>query len=131
MFSGKIYDAFNPYNFKGLQFVPTIIRDKKDQEFDGFYIANVYQKISSFDPEKAIYKRISKLTGAWDGISKIVFDRERLAKIPLEDRLVYVAGEHPKFVLYHKTIIDVIMATTPDGLIITPVEEWYNGIDFD
>lgn len=30
-----------------------------------------------------------------------------------------------KFILYHKTMVDIMMSTNPDGLIFIPIEEWY------
>lgn len=131
VFSEKIYNAVYPHHFKGLQFVPAVIRGMKDEKISGFYIANIYRILPSFDQEQSIYKRVNKLTGKWDGIKKIVLDKERLSKIPVEDRLVFVAEEKPAFVLYHKTIVDAIMSTNPEGITVTPVEEWHEGGRFN
>jgi hypothetical protein len=77
-----------------------------------------------FDEEKTEYDYISEMTGAWQDIEKIVLDKEKLAAVPLEDRLVFVAKEDPAFILYHKSVVDIIMAANPEGVVFTPVEEW-------
>ena len=131
VFSKKIYDVLNQHTITGLQLVPTIIRGKKEEKFDNYWIANIYQKMAFFDEEKSEYGRISKITGAWKDIKKIVLDKEKLASVPLEDRLVFVSKENCSFVLYHKSVVDIIMSANPEGVCFTPVEEWYEGQQFD
>jgi hypothetical protein len=132
VFSKKIYDALKAHDdIKGLQLVSAIIRGKKDELHEGFWIANIYQRMYSFDEEKTQKKRISSFDGSWEGIKKVVLDRNALSKIPLKDRLVYVSKEHPKFVVYHKSVADIIISVNPEGIRFTPVEEWYQGQQFD
>jgi hypothetical protein len=122
VFSKKIHDALELHNIKGLQLVPAIIRGKKDVEYKDFWVANVYQKMYSFDKDKSEYGRISELTGAWKGIKKIVLDNNLLASVPLEDRLVFVAKENSSFILYHKSIVDIIMSVEPEGIRFERIE---------
>jgi len=131
VFSKKIVDSCKSHSINNLQFIPTVIRGKRDEEFEDFYIAHILQRIASFDKERTQFERISRITGAWIDIEKIVLDHKLLSEIPLENRLIYVAKEHPSFILYHKTIVDIIMSVNPEGIIITPVDEWYDGIQFD
>jgi hypothetical protein len=131
VFSKKIYDALKNHSIKGLQLVPTIIKGKKDEEYKDFWIANIYQQIYSFDKEKTEYDGVDDFTNTWEDIEKVVLSKKLLSKIPLEERLVYVAKEHPAFVVYHKSIVDIIMSVDPEGICFTPVEEWYDGIQFD
>lgn len=130
VFSRKIYDAVNLHHFKGLQFVPAVIRGLNGQEFREFYVANVCRTLFSFDEQKTQFDSIDDFTGAWFDIEKIVLDRTRLAEIPLEERLVFVAKEHPAYIPYHRTIVDAMMSVEPDGLVATPVEEWEEGMQF-
>ena len=131
VFSKKIYDVLSRHTVKGLQLVPAVIRGKNDEEFDDFWIANIYQKMAFFDEKETVYTKISGFTGTWEGIKKIVLDKERLLSVPLEDRLVFVAKEKAKFVLYHKSVVDIIMLANPEGVCFTPVEEWGEGQQFD
>lgn len=131
VFSKKIYDALKEKKIKGLQLVPVIIRDKNGDDIENYFVANVYQKFSFFDKDKTKYGHISKLTGDWDDIEKVVLSKEKLDEIPLEDRLVFVSKENSAFILFHKSIVDIIMSVNPEGIIPIDIEKWYDGIDFD
>jgi len=126
VFSKKIYNALIKNSIKGLQLVPVLIRDKKNEEHDGFFIANIYQRYFSFDQEKTEFWEIDEDTEAWLDIEKIVLNRNLLSEIPLKDRLVFESKEHPSFTLYHKSIVDIIMSVNPKGINFIPVEEWNN-----
>ncbi|MDU1889302.1 MAG: hypothetical protein E6767_01310 [Dysgonomonas sp.] len=131
VFSKKIHDALINIPIEEFQLVPALIWDqKKGIKYENFYIANAYKKISSFDKEKTIYWKISDLTGAWVDIEKINLDKNILSKIPLEERLIYTSAENSAFVLYHKTIVDIILSTNPKGVNFIPVEEWNNDTFF-
>jgi hypothetical protein len=84
-----------------------------------------------FNENDSVFGRISMVTGEWKGLKKIVFDKEKLATVPLEERLVFVAKENCAFIFYHKSVVDIIMSANPEGIVFTPVEEWYDGIQFD
>ena len=131
VFSRKVYDALKEHNIKGLQLVPTIIRGKKDELHKDFWVANIYQRLTSFDKDKSEFGYFSDFTNEWQDIEKIVLDKEALSKIPLEDRLVYTTEESAMFVVYHKSIVDIIMSVEPEGVCFTPVEEWNDGSQFD
>ncbi len=131
VFSQEIYDVLSKHEIKGLQLVRTVIRDKNDNEFDNFWIANIYQEMAFFDEENTEYDYISELTGEWEDIEKIVLDKEKLSAVPLEERLVFVSKENCAFIIYHKSVVDIIMSANPEGIVFTPVEEWYEGIQFD
>ncbi|MDR2913057.1 MAG: hypothetical protein LBV38_07225 [Alistipes sp.] len=124
VFSKKIYDVLNEHNIKHLQLVPAIIRGYKDETFDGYWIANILQKVAFFDEEETEFGYIGASTGTWGSIEKIVLDREKLAAVPLEERLVFVSKENCAFILYHKSVVDIIMSANPEGIVFTPVEEW-------
>ena len=124
VFSRKIYDVLCKHNIKGLQLVPTIIKDKKGKTFDNYWITNIYQELAFFDEEKSEYGRISKITGAWKDVKKIVLNKELLEKTPVEERLVFVSKENPAFIIYHKRVVDIILSANAEGVIFTPVEEW-------
>ena len=131
VFSKKIYEVLSQHEIKGLQLVPAIIRGKNDEKFDNYFIANSYQKMAFFSEEETKYGYISELTGEWQDIEKIVLDKTKLSSVPLEDRLVFVSQEYVSFILYHKSIVDIIMSANPEGVAFTPVEKWYDGIQFD
>jgi hypothetical protein len=124
VFSKKVYDVLSQHPIKTLQLVPTVIRGKKGETFDNYWIANILLEMASFDEEKTEYGWISETTGAWKDIEKIVLDKEKLATVPLEDRLVFESKENCALILYHKSVVDLIMSANPEGIVFTPVEEF-------
>jgi len=56
----------------------------------------------------------------------MIIDRELMAKVPLEERLIYVGKESSAYVYYHKSIVDLIMSTNPTGVKFISVGEWEN-----
>ena len=125
VFSKKVIDVlFKRMPIHGLQLVPAEIRDNNDEIFKAYWVANIYQKIASFNETHSVFSKVSPL-GSWRGITKVVLDREKLSQIPLEKRLVYVAKESMLFQLYHQSIVDVINSVKPKGFVFVPIEEWY------
>ena len=131
VFSKKVRDELEKHMpIKYLQLVPTVIEEGKYRYTD-FYIPNMCQRIFTFDEKLSDYECIDEEFGSFENIKKIVLDREKLSKIPLEDRLVYVAHEDSQFRLYHESIIDIIKSVNPVGMRIVRVEEWTSGALFD
>ena len=131
VFSQKIYDVLSKVEIKGLQLVPTIIKTNKGELVKNFWTANIYQRFAFFDEEKSKYGRISKITGEWKNIEKVVLDKEKLASVPLEDRLVFIAEESCIYYFYHKSVVDIIMSANPEGVYFTPVGKLCEDEQFD
>ena len=73
-----------------------------------------------------------KSTFDWDDdlslanpIEKLVLNEELLNSIPLEERLIFRLEENKVFEIYHKSIVDTIMATNPEGIMFTSVADWH------
>jgi hypothetical protein len=54
----------------------------------------------------------------------MVINEDKMAKVPLEDRLIYKSRESGAYNFYHKSIVDAIMAVNPTGVQFTKVEDW-------
>lgn len=54
-----------------------------------------------------------------------------LKTIPLEGRLVFFLSENGVKQFFHKSVVDVIMATNPEGLRFYNVREWKEGMQFN
>lgn len=130
VFSDKVKEELDKYlPIKGFEWVTAIIRGKKKDIFDGFSIANIYLKLNCFDEKLSVFDKINDSTGEWEGIKKVVLNKEALSKIPLSERLCIRAKENFTFQLYHKSIVNIINSVNPHGLKFIPVEDWYTGIN--
>ena len=121
--SKKIYDALVPKNIEGIQFIPAIITGKKDEIYEDYFYFHIYNYLSVMDKEKSIYKWM-KTANVANPIEKLVLNQKALEEIPLEKRLIFRLRENDTFELFHKSIVDVIMATEPKGIQFTKVENW-------
>jgi hypothetical protein len=130
VFSQKVFDVLSPMQLEGVQLVPAIITGNNGEEYKNYWILHTYKQIECFDKEKSIYK-IGAFTKRWSCEKKVYLNKEALAEIPLEKRLLFVSKETSRFELYHKSIVDAIMAVNPEGLTFIPVEEWYEGVQFE
>ena len=127
VFSKKIYDVFRDKEITGLQWISAIIEGKKGEKYTDYWIANAYQRYAFLDKEKSKYRSIDKQFGTWSGVDKMVINDELISQVPLEERLIFVTKEQCAYVLYHKSIVDLIMSVNPIGLKFIPLSEWYNG----
>jgi hypothetical protein len=130
-FSKKVYDVLKDKDIKGLQLIPAVIRGKKDEQYTDYWVANVYNEYAFLDIVESDWEGSINENGRWGMINAMVFDKELIAKVPLEERLLFVTHESSGYVLYHKTIVDLIMSVNPVGLKFTHIDDWYNGIKWD
>ena len=118
----KIANVLEPLNTYGMQLIPAQVRNNNTNEiYPDYHIIYIYNKIECLDMKNATYK-ISESNGKVRAITKLVLDKEILSKIPLEKRMVFCLKEALSIKIYHKSLVDVIMAAKPDGVAFTPIE---------
>ena len=123
VFTRRIYDVLKDMAIKDFQLVPALIKDPQGNEYSDYWIVGVYKEFAFLDEENSEFDGVTS-DGCWNGIEKMAIDKEKMAKIPLEDRLIYVGKESSAYVYYHKSIVDAIMSVNPTGIRFISVEEW-------
>ena len=127
--SRKICNVLEPINIKGIQLVPAVINGKDDDLFEDYWIIYIYNRIACMDMERSVYE--TNRRGKIINIERLFLSRKALAEIPLEDRLVFSLKEDISFCIYHKSVVEAIMSVNPEGVMFYPIEEWYEGIQFE
>ena len=128
--SKKIYNVLSPLNIKGIELIPATIFDPKNKNtYEDYYFLHIYNYLECLDRDKAIYKIGS--VGTILNIKKVVLDINVLSKIPLEDRLIFRLGEMFTHQLFHESVVEKIMASSPQGLRFVKVENFNMGSAFD
>lgn len=130
MFSQKIYDVLQPMNIYGLQLLPATIKGKGGEYYEDYRVAYVYNRIACLDMEHSEYS-IDEDDGDIRNILRFFLDNEKLKEIPLEKRLVFLLAEGMSKRIYHKSVVDAIMSVNPVGIQFYPIQEWYEGIQFN
>jgi hypothetical protein len=129
VFSQKICDILQPMNINGLQLLPAIIRGKDNNFFKDYWVAYIYNRIACLDMEHSQYSIDDD--GKVDMITRFLIDNKKLSKTPLKKRLIFLLEEDMPKRIYHKSIVDAIMSVNPVGIQFYPIQEWYEGIQFD
>lgn len=126
--SNRIYDVLAPMNIKGVQLIPAIITGKKNEIYENYWYVHICNYLPALDREKSVCD--------WDSMGvayymqSIKLNEEYLKTIPLEERLVFYLSENRVKQFFHKSVVDVIMATNPEGLRFYNVREWQDGMQF-
>lgn len=123
VFSKKIYDVLQPMNIYGLQLLPATIRGKKDERYDDYWVAYIYNRIACLDMENSEYSVYGD-DGKVNFITRFFIDNKKLAEIPLEKRLVFLLEEDMPKRIYHKSVANGIMSVNPIGVRFIPIENW-------
>jgi hypothetical protein len=126
--SKKLYDVLAPMNIKGVQLIPALINGNNNEIYDDYWYVHIYNYFPALDREKSNCR--------WDSMGvayqmrKIVLNEEYLKTIPLEERLVFFLSENRVKQFFHKSVVDAIMDTNPEGLRFHNVREWQEGLQF-
>lgn len=114
--SEKLKKVIEDMQVKDIQFVPVLIRDKKDEFIEGFHAIKVCNSISCANMDLSDYA--SSEPGEVDHFNKLVLDNEKLDNIPLEDRLIFAVEEEITTVLYHISVVEKMLNAAPTGMTV-------------
>lgn len=128
--SHRLKDILEGLNLKQVQLLPTIVRDKKGKEHEGYYIVHVLNLIKCMDKEKSEWTPHFKLEEKASDVQKLVLDNDVLDKIPLEERLVFALWENSLEVLYHRSVIEKMLELNPTGLTVHRLSGYDQGLPF-
>ena len=128
--SQRIKMQLEEMNLKEVQFIPATIYNQAGEIVEGYYIIHIYHFIQAMDKEKSDWEEDSNPEQAYS-IDELVLDNEKLDKIPLEDRLVFALKEHPLTTVYHRSVIDRILALQPIGVGVYCLADWDESNPFE
>jgi hypothetical protein len=121
--SKKIADIMLPMNIKGIQLIPATVKSNKGVIYEDFFFVYIHHYIEAMDKEKSKFEVSSSGSGVYF-IDSFRLDEKVLKEIPLEERLVFKLKESGTKNLYHRSVVDAIMATAPEGVQFIKVENW-------
>jgi hypothetical protein len=121
--SKKIADVLLSMKIKGIQLIPATVMSNKGELYKNLFYIHIYHQIEAMDKEESDYKESSSGSGVYF-IDSFRLDENVLKNIPLEDRLIFTLKEDETIMLYHRSVVDAIMATNPEGVQFIKVEDW-------
>ncbi|GHV58852.1 hypothetical protein FACS1894103_1080 [Campylobacterota bacterium] len=116
----KIADVIIGFKLDYIKLTDTKWVGKQKNITEKYYHLMVDNDIAAMDKEKSEYVYKYRVYS----IRQFALDRESLKKIPLKKRLIFVLEEAPSNVVFHKSVVDAIMAENPTGVQFRPIEEW-------
>ena len=116
-FTAKIADILKNLNLDYIKLIETKWVGKQKNIAEKYWCLNVDNVIAAMDKEKSEYEYEFRIYSIFEFIS----DREAMQEISLEKRLVFRLKEALSSVVFHKTVVDLIMAKNPTGLQFTPI----------
>lgn len=126
--SKKIFDVLNEMKIDGLGLLPAIIKDlKRGIDYDNYWALHVYHEIKCVDVERSDCEVRSF---SLSHVKKIVLDRSVLRQIPLKERLVFRLEEDTGYELFHKSVVDAVLAVNPEGIRFIPIEAYSTAAAF-
>ncbi|MCB0836681.1 MAG: hypothetical protein KDD99_08490 [Bacteroidetes bacterium] len=119
--SDKIKNILESLEISGIQYIPAKIQVGKEMlDYWYLYINNrigdcIDIAKSNLDIDE---------DGDIMGIEKIILDNDKINKIPLANRLVFKFREFNLYEVFHKSLVDEIMAHAPEGIKFWSLLEW-------
>jgi hypothetical protein len=118
--SRKIADVMLQMNIKGIQLIPAIVESNKGEVYKDFFYVYIHHYIEAMDKENSDFEYEYEMYY----IDSFRLDEKVLKEIPLDERLVFKLKESGTECLYHKSVVNAIMATNPEGVQFIKVEDW-------
>jgi len=111
----------------GVQLVPATFETGKIKL--PYYILHSWKRIKCTDRLKSDcdfdeYGDISE-------VRRLALSEPILAPIPLEDRMIFLLGELPSTRMFHKSVVEKVLATNPVGLRFLSLLTWDSNSDFN
>ena len=123
--SSKIADVLNAMHITGIQLIPAEIETNTGDILKDYFYIHIYNHLKAVDREKSEYTEDDYDPDLLLWIESLELDKNVLKNVPLVERLVFKLYEDSSIHLYHKTVVDAIMAVNPEGVSFTKVEDWY------
>ena len=128
--SERLKKVLEALNIEEVQFLPTVILDKTDNEHEGYYILHTYKEIRCLDKAKSKWEKGDFDEESTSEIDKLVLDNEILDTIPLEKRLMFGLWENRTYLVFHQSVIEKILEISPTGIRVYPISEYDDSLPF-
>lgn len=116
VFSKKITKILHRLNLPGIEYLPAEITDKKGNIYSNYNIIHICNRIPCMDKERSAWRAPLFDKEKVMAIDILTLDSEKLNAVPLSDRRLFNLSECPAYTLFHKSIVDSILASKPTGL---------------
>jgi hypothetical protein len=126
----KIKESINNSENKNFQLYPAVILSDDNQHHDNFWFFNIFNELDCLDISKCLIDDYDEDDDEHD-IEKYYLDYEKMAKIPEDERLIFIPKKtNIGHTFLHQKIVDVFNKHKVDTLKFIKVSEWEMGKQF-
>jgi hypothetical protein len=127
--SRRFADALESLDIYGTQILQGTTGDVIDDLKLDYYLLHVHHLINCMDIKGSDIDYDNTLNLV-DDVRSFSLDSARLAKIPEEQRLIFVVREYPIFYLFHQSVVDIVESANLKGMRFIPVRKWNDNAHF-
>ncbi|MFM7199944.1 MAG: imm11 family protein [Myxococcota bacterium] len=116
----RVWSVLAALNLYGMDLHPARVLTRKKENLPNYKLVHVWNKFLCIDRERS--------QATWEEFPEnrirepisLRLDREVMAAIPLERRLVFRPEEESVAVVFHRTVVEKLMAIRPTGIMFAP-----------
>ena len=129
VFSEKIAKVFKSLDDPLMQFFPVKLKGLIDEVYDYTYIRFCnYQRVIDFEKSEC---EVDEELDIIEWMERMILSEKKLAAIPLEKRLIFRPRLRGADIIFHKSVVEKVMALEPEGIRFVQVEQWVDGMQFE
>ncbi|NOK05850.1 hypothetical protein HNV27_30495 [Myxococcus xanthus] len=128
--STRVRNVLRPLELHRVQLLPAEV--PVGDEVYTYWLVHIFNELRCLDEEK------SEVTRSPGGrfiysIGRLVLQEEALAGVPLSERRVFALAESPSVSLFHREVVERILALQPavQGLRFVPASQWTTNSAFE
>lgn len=122
MVTNKIQEVIESMEIGGVQLLPGRVKVNIGEYYE-YWLVYIYHRIEGcLDLEKSDFSGDPNDINFMD---KIILNNNAIEQIPIEKRLIFKIKEYPHREIYHQSVVDKIMETSPTGLKFWPLTDWH------
>ncbi|WP_410478110.1 imm11 family protein [Myxococcus sp. MxC21-1] len=128
--STRIRNVLRKFELHDVQLIQAVVWIGNDVYV--YWLVHIFNEVRCLDEEKSEVIR-SPSRRFIHSIERLVLMEEVLAAIPLKERRVFALAESPSVNLFHREVVEEILALTPavEGLRFVPAAEWTTDSAFE
>jgi hypothetical protein len=113
--SPKLYDILQSQKIAGIQFIPVILLEGHEVKYTDFRYVHIYNILPVLSEKNSRCQVIDRVKVS-NNLLQIKFASNKMAKIKLENRLIFKFPLKRSYYIFHTSIVEKINSINPVGL---------------
>jgi hypothetical protein len=130
VFSARVVEVLAPLGLYGVQLVPADVTVKPG-DVRRYWVLHVFNEIHCLDRQRSVCTFFPGREVVLS-VERLVLDERVLEGIPLERRLLFVLAESTSTYVFHRSLVERLLALTPppEGIWFVRADKWSDSAGF-